>query len=62
MTISIIKRGKARRLRSRDQMAHKPNGHSQGKWHSRAALWAYKRASRITRKIADASRRRNRRA
>jgi hypothetical protein len=56
-----IKRwGKARRLRSKMALAHKPNGHAIGKWHSRSTLWAYKRKSRRKRLIADASRRANR--
>lgn len=60
MAVQVIKRGKARRLRSRRQLAHKPNGHGKGKWHSRGALWAYKRHSRRVRQLADASRRANR--
>ncbi len=62
MTVQIIKRGKARRLRSRWQMAHKPSGVGKGKWHSRTSLWNYKRAARRARKVADASRRANRAA
>ena len=53
MSITLIK---SRRLRSRKQMAHKTNGHGQGKWHSRTTLWAYKRLT------ADASRRAHRSA
>ncbi len=61
MAVTILKRsGKARRLRSRWQMNHKPNGHGKGKWHSRTSLWAYKRQSRRARLTAAASRRRNR--
>lgn len=62
MSVQIVRRGKKRRLRSRHQMAHKPNGHGIGKWHSRATLWDYKRASRRRRLMADASRRANRAA
>lgn len=62
MSVQIIKTGKARRLRSRYQMAHKPSGHGKGKWHSRTSLWAYKRLSRRKRLIAAASRRANRAA
>lgn len=62
MSVQIIKKGKARRLRSRYQMAHKPSGHGKGKWHSRTSLWAYKRLSRRKRLIAAASRRANRAA
>lgn len=36
------------------------NGHGQGKWHSRAALWQYKLARRKARKVSTASRMRNR--
>lgn len=60
MTLTIRKWGKARRLRSKKQMAHKPMLTGTGKWHSRTSLWAYKRLSRRKRLIANASRRRNR--
>lgn len=60
MSITIRKLGKAKRLRSRMQMAHKPSGTGQGKWHSRVSLWAYKRLARRKRLMADASRRQNR--
>lgn len=62
MTIKIRKFGKAARLSSKKKLAHKPNGHGKGKWHSRTTLWLYKRKSRRIRKIAEASRRRNRAA
>lgn len=62
MSIVIRRVGKARRLRSKYQMAHKPSGHGKGKWHSRTSLWAYKRHARRRRLMADASRRRNRAA
>ena len=62
MSVSILRFGKARRLRDRKKMAHKPSGHGQGKWHSRTSLWAYKRLSRRRRLIANASRRMNRAA
>lgn len=60
MTVTIRRFGKARRLRSKKDLA-KPSGHGKGKWHSRTTLlWAYKRLSRRRRLIAAASRRRNR--
>jgi len=58
MTISIRKLNP--RLRSKSQMAHKPNGDGKGKWHSRTTLWNYKRLARRKRQIAKASRRLNR--
>lgn len=60
MTVTIRKLGKARRLRHRSQLGHKPSGRGHGKWQNRASLWAYKRASRRRRLMANASRRRNR--
>ncbi len=60
MSITIRRRGKALRLRSKKSMAHKPTLTGKGKWHSRTALWAYKRKSRRKRLISDASRRQNR--
>lgn len=62
MSLTIRKLGKAKRLRSKKALAHKPSGHGKGKWHSRTSLWAYKRLSRQKRLIANASRRRNRSA
>jgi len=62
MTLKVRKFGKARRLRSKRAMAHKPSGDGKGKWHSRTSLWAYKRKSRRLRKMADESRRLNRAA
>ncbi len=62
MSIVIRKFGKARRLLSKKQMAHKPSGHGKGRWHSRTSLWASKRKDRRKRLISDASRRRNRSA
>lgn len=62
MTVEITRPKKWRRLRSKREMAHKPNGRGKGKWHSRTTLWAYKRKARRRRLIADASRRRNRAA
>lgn len=59
MTIRIIKRGKARRLRSPKDLLHKPMWWGQGKWENLASLWAYKRASRKARKVAAKSRRTN---
>lgn len=56
----LIRRGKAKRLRARTQLAHKPSGRGKGKWHSRTSLWAYKRLTRRKRLIAHTSRRRNR--
>lgn len=63
MSITVIKRGKARRLRSRWELSHAPDKrivNRQGKWHSRTSLWAYKRPARRVRAIANASRRANR--
>lgn len=60
MTVTIIRRGKSRRLKSRKQLLHKPSGHGKGKWHSRTSLWAYKRLTRRKNQIASASRQRNR--
>lgn len=61
MSIVYIKRwGKARRLRSRKALAHKPTLVRTGKWHSRNSLWAYKRLSRRKRIISNNSRRANR--
>lgn len=62
MTVKIRRFGKALRLRSRKQLAHKPSGIGKGRWHSRTALWASKRKDRRKRLIANASRRRNRAA
>jgi hypothetical protein len=59
-TITIIKRGKSRRLRSKRQLKHKPNGHGIRRWHSRTTLWKSKRKDRIKRIVASASRRANR--
>lgn len=58
----ILRLGKARRLRSKKALAHKPSGFGKGKWHSRSTLWAYKRKGRRLRLIAAESRRRNRAA
>ncbi len=58
----VIRKKKAHRLRSKNSLKHKPNGHGTGKWHSRTSLWAYKRLSRRKRLISNASRRRNRAA
>lgn len=60
MSVVIRKLGKARRLKSKTQLAHKPSGHGKGRWHSRTSLWASKRKDRRKRLIANASRRRNR--
>lgn len=62
MKVQIRKFGKARRLRSRTQLAHKPSGHGIGRWHSRTSLWASKRKDRRKRLIANESRRQNRTA
>lgn len=56
----LTPRGKARRLKSKKDLAHKPSGVGKGRWHSRTSLWKAKRKARRTRLIADASRRRNR--
>ena len=50
------------RLRSKRDLAHKPNGHGIGKWHSRTTLWKWKRLARRKRLISNESRRRNRRS
>lgn len=60
MTVKIRKLGKALRLRSKKDLAHKPSGVGKGRWHSRTSLWASKRKDRRKRLIANASRRRNR--
>jgi hypothetical protein len=62
VTLKIRRVGKSRRLSRKRDLAHKPSAVGQGKWHSRTALWAYKRSSRRRRLIANASRRRNRAA
>lgn len=63
MSITVLRRwGKARRLRSRKALAHRPMLTGTGKWHSRNTLWRYKRASRRRRLIAAESRWRNRSA
>lgn len=56
----LVYYGKARRLRSKRQLVHKPLRQGKGRWHSRSALWASKRRYRRRRLIANASRRRNR--
>lgn len=61
MTIHIRKLGKARRLRSKQQLAHKPSGAGKGRWHSRSCLWRSKRKTRRKHLISKASRRLNRR-
>lgn len=59
--VKLVRHGKARRLRSKKNMKHKPmNGYSVGKWHSRTSLWNYKRLSRRKRLISNASRHANR--
>lgn len=58
--MSVKIRKLTKRLRSKKQMAHKPNGHGQGRWHSRTTLWASKRKDRRRRIIANNSRRANR--
>lgn len=60
MSLIIRKLGKALRLRSKKQMAHKPSGHGKGRWHSRTTLWKSKRKDRRKRLIANKSRRLNR--
>lgn len=60
MSVIIRKLGKARRLSSKKQMAHKPSGHGKGRWHSRTSLWASKRKDRRKRLVSNESRRRNR--
>lgn len=60
--MSLTIRKLRKRLRSKRQMAHKPSGVGKGRWHGRATLWLYKRKSRRLRKIAEASRYRNRAA
>jgi hypothetical protein len=60
--LKIRRFGKGARLRSKNQMQHKPSGRGKGKWHNRASLWAYKRKSRRKRLISNESRRRNRAA
>lgn len=44
----------------RMERLHKPNGHGKGKWHDNRTLWAYKLQRRAARKVATASRARNR--
>lgn len=44
----------------RMEMLHRPSGYGHGKWENKAALWAYKLARRKARKVASASRARNR--
>lgn len=60
MSLTIRRFGKARRLKSKRDLAHKPSGFGKGRWHSRTALWKSKRKDRRKRLIANASRRRNR--
>ncbi len=61
MSVNVVRRwGKARRLRDKKKLAHRPSGHGKGKWQSRTTLWAYKRLSRRKRIIAADSRRENR--
>jgi hypothetical protein len=48
------------RLRSKYDLAHKPNGHGKGRWHSRTTLWEARGNARRLRKIAAESRRKNR--
>jgi hypothetical protein len=60
MAVRITWFGKAKRLRSKRQLAHRPSGFGHGKWHSRTTLWAYKRKARRKRLIAADSRRQNR--
>lgn len=60
MSITIRKVGKARRLRSKRDLAHKPSGFGKGRWHSRTCLWKAHQKARRKRIIANASRRRNR--
>lgn len=60
--VQIIKHGKAKRLRSKNDVRHRPTLRGIGKWESLACFWRYKRKSRRLRKIADESRRRNRAA
>lgn len=62
MSVTIKKFGKSRRLRSKKELAHKPQKTGIGKWHSRTSLWAYKRLSRRKRIVANKSRRLNREA
>lgn len=61
-TYKLKQRGKHRRKRAKRQLAHKPNGHGQGRWHSRTSLWKAYRLNRRKRAISNASRRRNRAA
>ncbi len=44
----------------RMKFPHKPSGHGKGKWHDIDSLWSYKLARRKARKVAAASRARNR--
>lgn len=60
MSITIKRFGKALRLRSKKDLAHKPSGHGKGRWHSRTSLWLSKRKDRRKRIIAAKSRRANR--
>lgn len=45
----------------RMKLAHVVSGHGKGTWHSNETLWAYKLRRRKARKVASASRARNRR-
>jgi len=58
--MSIIIRKLTNRLRSKKDIVHKPSGFGKGKWHDLKSLWTYKRAARTARKVASASRARNR--
>lgn len=59
MTLHVVRHGKSRRLSSPKQLLHKPLSWGQGKWHSIASLWAYKRRQRKARKVAARNRRFN---
>ena len=60
MSLVIKRFGKAKRLRSKKHLAHKPSGHGKGRWHNRTTLWKSKRKDRRKRIIANHSRRMNR--
>jgi hypothetical protein len=51
---------KAKRLRNKSELAHKPLPWGKGRWHSRTVLWKARGHARRRRAIASASRRRNR--
>ena len=60
--MTVVVRRIRKRLRSKRDLLKRTNGHGKGKWHGVRTLWAYKQLTKRRRKIAEASRRQNRRA